>query len=222
MMNIQNKRESYRYSWNSCVTEDSTESASLATPLSASPCPQPNTIFPIITVAEEDSYVTSFHIPYIATVVTNRNQQQQQQQQQQQTFSNPTSPEPSGVQIMQHSQPSSLTSVLLPHPHSHHQQNSIRDFEQNGQDHLYHPSSSSPQPSSQSQPSGVFWPRIKRILSNSSLISNHLSESHSRKKIMSHNGFSSKLSQSDIKDAEKKEDDTRKWFDIKKSRIHPF
>ncbi|KAI9309377.1 hypothetical protein BJ944DRAFT_258628 [Cunninghamella echinulata] len=210
---MQPNRNSYRYSWNSCATEDSTESASLATPLSVSPCPQPNTLFPnIITVADEDTYITRFHIPDIAAVATNRHRQETRQQQQQ-PFSNPTSPEPSGIQIMQNAQPPPLSFTLL----SHQQQQYSRYFEQNDQElHATSSMSSPPPPSLHQQPNRMFWPRIKRILSNSSLIpNNHSSDNHSRKKKIT----------SQLKSFDSNEDESesnRKWFDIKKSRIHPF
>ncbi|KAI8381577.1 uncharacterized protein BYT42DRAFT_613350 [Radiomyces spectabilis] len=59
-------RNSACFSLASCITDDTTDSASLATPLDASPAAPPSAAFSLITVITNESYPARPHIPTVA------------------------------------------------------------------------------------------------------------------------------------------------------------
>lgn len=169
-------RNSLRFSLASCATEDSADSAGIATPLDVSPCPQRNINFPIFNPIDQDSpYLTRFQIPDVAAVVGRHRHRNE----------DTILPVPRPIRIIQAQDlsppPSTQTQVperslqgptnLIPS-----QQQEEQSFQQT---HLEKPDRQSnhaaiERHSQQVQSDGhgrFTWPRIKRILSSSSLSS---------------------------------------------------
>ncbi|KAI8098940.1 uncharacterized protein BX664DRAFT_319966 [Halteromyces radiatus] len=216
-------RSSLRFSLTSCLTEDTADSASVVTPLDLSPCLQPTTQFPIITLAEQETpYLTQFHIPDVAAVVTRTRHRQQ----------GPFSPIPRSIQIIQ---PQERPSPLLPTTPFYSSLNN--NSQQQGEQQI-----------KQKESSRLIWPRIKRILSSSSLSSSNQSlDSHTRKKpssssrgMMTHlsslvhtsmrlaNSISTKdqdrttsTSNSPPRKQRKDLSSSRRWFGKNKARVAP-
>lgn len=69
-------RKSARLSTASCATEDSIESATIATPLNASPLPPPSNTFPIINIVNDDPFPNPKAYPAIAATYTRRRRAQ--------------------------------------------------------------------------------------------------------------------------------------------------
>ncbi|CAO3657322.1 unnamed protein product [Mucor hiemalis] len=142
---------SVRFSLISCVTEDSIESAAIATPLDASPPPPPSTTFSIINVVNDDPLPNLRAYPAIAATYTTRRRRAQ------------TSPRPVP------------SSIIMNHPIPLQQPITVYDNDNDNNDinpnnepknnftALPHDNSSKP---------SKFWPRIKRMMSSSSTTSN--------------------------------------------------
>ncbi|KAI9478397.1 MAG: hypothetical protein EXX96DRAFT_570731 [Benjaminiella poitrasii] len=65
-----------RFSYNSCVTEDSIDSVALMTPLDASPLPPPYNASPIINIVNDDPFPNTANYPAIASAYHNRHRAQ--------------------------------------------------------------------------------------------------------------------------------------------------
>lgn len=87
-----------RFSSISCVTEDSIDSAALATPLDASPPPPPSNTFSIINIVNDDPLPDSKAYPAIAATYTRRRRAQ-------------TSPRPVPSSIMNNTIPQQPTMI---------------------------------------------------------------------------------------------------------------
>ncbi|SAM00992.1 hypothetical protein [Absidia glauca] len=199
-------RNSLRFSLASCATEDSVDSAGISTPLDVSPCPQRNVNFPIFNPADQDSpYLTRFQIPDVAAVVGRHRHRNQ----------DTISPAPRSIRIIQTQDlsPPPSTQTQTPERSLHEPINLIQPQQQEQQPLQQNHLETSDRQSNyaaneqhyqqiQSDGHGRFtWPRIKRILSNSSLSSSsstaNSSDSHRhhiRKKPTSSRGVMTHLS----------------------------
>ncbi|KAI8331529.1 hypothetical protein BC941DRAFT_438630 [Chlamydoabsidia padenii] len=188
MNNQLTPRNSLRFSLASCATEDSVDSAGIATPLDASPCPQRNVTLPIINPAEQDSpYLTRFQIPDVAAVVGRHRHRNQDN----------ISSAPRFIRIIQTQDlsppPSTTQAQIIPKTRADQPCQPKQQKDHNTQ--MEQTETEQLQVEHQQDVCGKFkWPRIKRILSSSSLSSTSIDPSvdshrhHTRKKPASSRG----------------------------------
>lgn len=94
-----NNTNTVRFSFASCVTEDSVDSAALATPLDQSPPPPPSNTFSIINIVNDDPLPNLNNYPAIASTYMARRRRAQ------------TSPRPVPASIIQSMPPQQPTMV---------------------------------------------------------------------------------------------------------------
>jgi hypothetical protein len=138
----QNTNNPIRFSLISCVTEDSIDSAAIATPLDASPQPPPSNTFSIINIVNDDPLPNLRAYPAIASTYTVRNRRAQ------------TSPRPV---------PSSIfisTNIPQEHPIMIYDNNNTMDASTED-------SATTTTGSSFTAKKRKFWPRVKRMMMSS-------------------------------------------------------
>lgn len=193
------RRDNIRFSLASCSTDDSADSSSLATPLDASPSASHST-FPIITVIADDAYPNRSNIPSVAATAIHHHH----------NHHNPRRPPPYNAATLRRT--SRLQNHTLPSPASSPRQQAQPHHEQD-----------------QDQDQPGLWPRLKRMVSSSSLARMGSSSSATTNAAQGDEpmkssfdpmqGLSDKLQEFCVDKAKTHQKKKRRWFE--KARIQP-